>query len=289
MCIIVAKKKGLELPTKEILKNCFNYNSDGAGIMFNDGKQVFIEKGFMDFNSFYSRLEALDKEFNLVNSDLALHFRISTSGNVDQGNCHPYPISTETSQLRNLSLVTDIGMAHNGVIRKHIPETRSILNDTQTFIKNFVYNMYSSNKEFLTVDANIKALEEEAGSKLCFITKDNMYIIGKFIEETNGILYSNDTYLSYDYGWGYEDYSVDFDYFDMFDIEGEPLDVKDFTFILSKLEFVKEDTVKCFDGTVYYNENDLVVDKYGNLFELDYNKLSFNFLGELDFLEEIYI
>ena len=289
MCIIVAKKKGIELPTKEILKNCFNYNSDGAGIMFNDGKQVFIEKGFMDFNSFYSRLEALDKEFNLVNSDLALHFRISTSGNVDQGNCHPYPISTETSQLRNLSLVTDIGMAHNGVIRKHIPETRSILNDTQTFIKNFVYNMYSSNKEFLTVGANIKALEEEAGSKLCFITKDNMYIIGKFIEETNGILYSNDTYLSYDYGWGYEDYSVDFDYFDMFDIEGEPLDVKDFTFILSKLEFVKEDTVKCFDGTVYYNENDLVVDKYGNLFELDYNKLSFNFLGELDFLEEIYI
>ena len=42
-------KKGLELPTKEILRNCFNYNSDGAGIMFNDGKQVFIEKGFMDF------------------------------------------------------------------------------------------------------------------------------------------------------------------------------------------------------------------------------------------------
>ena len=235
MCIIVAKRKGLELPTKEILKNCFDYNRDGAGIMFNDGKQVFIEKGFMDFNSFYSRLMEIDKEVNLVNSDLALHFRISTSGNVDQGNCHPYPISTETSQLRNLSLVTDIGMAHNGVIRKHIPETRSILNDTQTFIKNFVHNMYSSNKEFLTVGANIKALEEEAGSKLCFLDKDNMYIIGKFIEETNGILYSNDTYLSYDYGWGYDDYSVDFEYFDMFDIEGEPLDVKDFTFILSKL------------------------------------------------------
>ena len=289
MCIIVAKKKGLELPTKEILKNCFNYNSDGAGIMFNDGKQVFIEKGFMDFNSFYSRLEALDKEFNLVNSDLALHFRISTSGNVDQGNCHPYPISTETSQLRNLSLVTDIGMAHNGVIRKHIPEANSVLNDTQTFIKNFVYGMYKTNNQFLALESNIKALGDEAGSKLCFIDKDNMYIIGKFIEETNGILYSNDTYLSYDYGWGYEDYSVDFDYFDMFDIEGEPLDVKDFTFILSKLEFVKEDTVKCFDGTVYYNDNDLVVDKYGNLFELDYNKLSFNFLGELDFLEEIYI
>ena len=289
MCIIVAKRKGIELPSKETLKNCFDYNGDGAGIMFNDGNQVFIEKGFMDFNSFYSRLEALDKEFNLVNSDLALHFRISTSGNVDQGNCHPYPISTETNQLRNLSLVTDIGMAHNGVIRKHIPGANSILNDTQTFIKNFVYNMYSSNNEFLTVGANIKALEEEAGSKLCFLDKDNMYIIGKFIEETNGILYSNDTYLSYDYGWGYGDYLVDFDYFDMFDVEGEPLDVKDFTDILSKLEFVKEDIVKCYDGKEYLNNGDIVVDMYGNLFKIDYYKLSFNFLGELDFLEEIYI
>jgi hypothetical protein len=135
-------------------------------------------------------------------------------------------------------------MAHNGVIRKHIPGANSILNDTQTFIKNFVHNMYSSNNEFLTVGANIKALEEEAGSKLCFLDKDNMYIIGKFIEETNGILYSNDTYLSYDYGWDFGDYSVDFDYFDMFDVEGEPLDVKDFTDILSKLEFVKEDIVR---------------------------------------------
>lgn len=280
MCIIVAKRKGIELPSKETLKNCFDYNGDGAGIMFNDGNQVFIEKGFMDFNSFYSRLEALDKEFNLVNSDLALHFRISTSGNVDQGNCHPYPISTETNQLRNLSLVTDIGMAHNGVIRKHIPGANSILNDTQTFIKNFVHNMYSSNKEFLTVGANIKALEEEAGSKLCFLDKDNMYIIGKFIEETNGILYSNDTYLSYDYGWGYGDYLVDFDYFDMFDVEGEPLDVKDFTDILSKLEFVKEDIVKCYDGKEYLNNGDIVVDMYGNLFKIDYYKLSFNYLGE---------
>jgi hypothetical protein len=85
------------------------------------------------------------------------------------------------------------------------------------------------------------------------------------------------------------DYSVDFDYFHMFDVEGEPLDVKDFTDILSKLEFVREDTVKCYDGKEYLNNGDIVVDMYGNLFKIDYYKLSFNFLGELDFLEEIYI
>ena len=289
MCIIVAKRKGIELPTKEILKNCFNYNSDGAGIMFNDGKQVFIEKGFMDFNSFYSRLEALDKEFNLVNSDLALHFRISTSGNVDQGNCHPYPISTETSQLRNLSLVTDIGMAHNGVIRKHIPETRSILNDTQTFIKNFVYGMYKTNNQFLALESNIKALGDEAGSKLCFIDKDNMYTIGQFIEEKDGVLYSNSSYESYSnyFTWDYDVQSGDFD---VFDIEGTSLSLEDFYKALDKFEYVYDDTISCNNGHVYFNDTDLVIDKdYNCLFEIDYKNLAFNYLGDVDYPDNYYI
>ena len=45
MCIIVAKKRGLQLPGKETLRNCFNYNSDGAGLMYNYGGEVHIEKG----------------------------------------------------------------------------------------------------------------------------------------------------------------------------------------------------------------------------------------------------
>ena len=66
MCIIVSKKKGINLPGKEILKNCFDYNSDGSGLMFNDGTNVYIEKGFMTFNDFYNRLMELDKEYNLI-------------------------------------------------------------------------------------------------------------------------------------------------------------------------------------------------------------------------------
>ena len=287
MCIIVSKKKGVELPTKEILRNCFNYNSDGAGIMFNDGKQVFIEKGFMDFNSFYSRLMEIDKEVNLVNSDLALHFRISTNGNIDQGNCHPYPISNQTDQLRTLSITTDIGMVHNGIIKKHIPEAKSILNDTQTFIKNFVYGMYKANNNFLALETNIKALGDEAGSKLCFIDKDNMYTIGAFIEEADGVLYSNTSYQVYDYlyDWDYNEYSIDFDYFDIFDVEGVPLTLEDFTLVLDKLDFVKDDTVSCTDGYVYINNNDLVVDKNNNLFSIDYNNLAYEYLGEVDYLK----
>ena len=181
MCIIVAKKRGLQLPGKETLRNCFNYNSDGAGLMYNYGGEVYIEKGFMDFNSFYNRLIELDERLDLTYSDLALHFRISTSGLVDKGNCHPYPISTETDQLRNLKLTTDIGMVHNGIIQKHIPEPKSVLNDTQTFIKNFVHGMYQANNQFLALESNLKALGEEAGSKLCFIDKDGMYVNLRFL------------------------------------------------------------------------------------------------------------
>ena len=54
-------------------------------------------------------------------------------------------------------------------------------------------------------------------------------------------------------------------------------------------EFVKEDIVKCYDGKEYLNNGDIVVDMYGNLFKIDYYKLSFNYLGEIAFVEEFYM
>lgn len=32
MCIIVAKKKGIDMPDNKTLERCFEHNSDGAGI-----------------------------------------------------------------------------------------------------------------------------------------------------------------------------------------------------------------------------------------------------------------
>ena len=119
MCIIVSKKQGIELPGKEILLNCFNYNSDGAGFMYNYKGSVYIEKGFMNFDSFYNRLIEIDKYINLKYSDVAIHFRISTSGNVDSGNTHPYQITNIDNDLRLLNVTTDIGMVHNGIIKEN--------------------------------------------------------------------------------------------------------------------------------------------------------------------------
>ena len=108
MCIIVSKERGIEMPSKEILKNCFNYNSDGAGLMYVTNGKVNIVKGFMTFNSFYSYIEKLEKAYDMKEKAIVMHFRISTQGNVDEGNCHPYPITRDEKKLRTTNIRTTI-------------------------------------------------------------------------------------------------------------------------------------------------------------------------------------
>ena len=54
MCIIAIKKLGVEMPSEAIIKNMFQRNPDGAGIMWldKDINQVRIEKGIMDIKTF---------------------------------------------------------------------------------------------------------------------------------------------------------------------------------------------------------------------------------------------
>ena len=63
--------------------------------------KVNIVKGFMTFDSFYEYLMKLDKLYDLKQKALVMHFRISTQGNVDAGNCHPFPITSSKKMLRS--------------------------------------------------------------------------------------------------------------------------------------------------------------------------------------------
>ena len=56
MCIIVIKPQNVAFPSKEILKNCFTQNPDGAGFMYPANHKVMIEKGFNNFDKFYGAL-----------------------------------------------------------------------------------------------------------------------------------------------------------------------------------------------------------------------------------------
>lgn len=301
MCIIVSKEKGVEMPDKATLERCFDYNSDGAGLMYANNGKVNIVKGFMDFKSFYEYLMKLDKIYNLKEKALVMHFRISTGGNVDGGNCHPYPISPRKKDLRSYCIKTDLGMAHNGVISMYTSYSKKEeLNDTQRFIQKAVYPIYKSNKEFYKDYELMSLLEDIAGSKLCFLDKDeNIYYVGKFIED-DGVMYSNNSYMpyrtypisNYSYGYGYDDYD-DLDwYYDpykhektqkttkTFDVDNlkhldseQPLTQQEFDYYLEFLTFLGQGMVvkSKYNELFTVDENDTyALDPYFNLHFVDY-------------------
>lgn len=209
MCIIVAKLRGKDLPNEEILRNCFNNNSDGCGFMYEDKHKVVINKGYMDFKKFYKDLVNTYNTKDLKNKNLVMHFRIGTSGGMNAETTHPFPISKNNKDLQSLKVKTDIGMVHNGVISEYA-YNKSKLSDTQHFIKEFVYPLYELNKHFLDNKLVINMLYKECNSKLIFLdSNDNLYKVGEF-EEKDGVLYSNSSYnartWTYDYNKYWRDY-----------------------------------------------------------------------------------
>ena len=188
MCIIVAKAKGVSMPEREILRTCFISNSDGAGIMWNQDNKAHIRKGFMDWESFNAFLEELSTQINLKNTGVVCHFRIKTHGKTSPQNCHPFPISNRIRDLKKLSLITDIGCAHNGIIP--IKPIYS-LSDTQTYILKRLYNIKKAHPRFLESNRIMSKIEKEIGSKMTFLTSNgSIYTIGDYIEQ-DGVLYSN--------------------------------------------------------------------------------------------------
>ena len=211
MCIIVAKPKGVKMPKNEIFRNCFMNNDDGAGLMYANPKtgMIEIEKGFMTWSSFETRLEELKSKYdNFEDMNFVAHFRIGTQGKNDEHTCHPFPISSKDKLLRKVRLTTDMGFVHNGILsdysnRSYDYKTRTyttkqtLLSDTQLFIKHQLNSYKSLNRNFLKnkqVRDFIARYATENSSKFAFIDKgDNLYLFGIFTED-EGVYYSNSSY-----------------------------------------------------------------------------------------------
>lgn len=194
MCIIVAKYKGYDLPKKSILQNCYESNPDGAGIMYTKNNKVVIDKGYMTFNSLWKRLEKLQAEIDIKNTPIVLHFRIGTSGAFDKSNTHPFELTNQNNKLLKLKNSVNIGIAHNGIITAYEDANDFTLNDTQLFIKKFLYPIYKLDNHFYRSKEIQEIIKNVTSSKFAFLTSQNeLILIGDFIKE-NGIYYSNKTY-----------------------------------------------------------------------------------------------
>lgn len=191
MCIIAAKSSGLNLPSYERLSSMWYCNPDGAGLMFKYDNTIYLSKGYMTFEDFYSALMRFDKRYNLKNCDLVLHFRYGTHGGIRPELCHPFRVSKSFKKQRELTYVgKDVCVVHNGV---YPYETEDNVSDTMVYIKEVIYPLYKENKEFYLTDLDVLQ------GKLAFLSKDGISLVGSFIEDIDdGIYYSNNSYTYYD-------------------------------------------------------------------------------------------
>lgn len=183
MCIAILKTPNGEI-TKEQLEQCFASNPDMAGLAFvnhaGDGKPFLdIWKGYKDFKSFYEDYESLVKDHK---GNILIHFRIATSGGVNEYNCHPFRVKD------------DLVMIHNGILNCVTVPKNSKENDTQIFIDEYLKGLPTKiygNKYFK------KILGDQIGhNKLVFLDiNDNYYIINESLGHwSNGCWFSNYSY-----------------------------------------------------------------------------------------------
>lgn len=223
MCIVVYKPNGKNFPKKEVLEKCFQNNDDGAGFMYAKDGKVYIQKGYMKFETFY---KALKKSIvnNKGGKDIpyVLHFRISTQAGVRPDCTHPYPLSNQMNDLRKLKVQTDIGIAHNGIISLtsyYSKEKKLTYNDTMAFITEYL-SLIIKDCNYYKDKSNIELIEKLSESKLAILGADgHCELIGKNWIENKGCFFSNDTFeeqfipyhYMYDFGdcYYYESYYND--------------------------------------------------------------------------------
>lgn len=196
MCIIAIKTKGIELPSEDTLEHMWFRNPDGAGLMYNRNGKVYIEKGFMHYDSFLNRLKTLDQKYNLKESSVILHFRITTHGGTKPENTHPFPVTDSIGMLKKLMCKTSLGVAHNGIIDI---KPRKGISDTMEYVASQLGPLYKGAPDFYHNKNLMTMVSNAIDSKMAFMNgKGEIFTIGKFVED-NGMKYSNYSYQPYSF------------------------------------------------------------------------------------------
>ena len=212
MCVIVYKPEGVDLPDEITLRSCFVQNPDGAGYMLPSGDGVLIKKGYMSFSAFYN---AVLDDYN-KDKPLVMHFRIGTQGGNTPQNTHPFPLSDEVDDLRELKILTEVGIAHNGIINLTSNYKMTNTSDTMDFITEYLsliindsdwYKGKYFGKDKLLVERLIGGY-----NKLAIMSKDgHTELIGEF-QKDGECYYSNlhhkNTYAQYKLYDSYDDYDI---------------------------------------------------------------------------------
>jgi predicted glutamine amidotransferase len=194
MCVICVKKENQQLPDERMIRDMWLHNPDGAGFMYPKNGKVVIKKGFMELDSF---LKAVSKIPHVESVPVVMHFRIATSGGINTGMCHPFPLSDNVNKLKKTALKCNVGIVHNGIIDIACTDG---LSDTASFIKNELFDVTNKKANLFKDNAFLQKVEKRIQSKMCVLTGDgDISLIGDF-KEYNGYTLSNTYFVPTLYG-----------------------------------------------------------------------------------------
>lgn len=208
MCIILVKPAGSKLPKQKYLDACFEHNKDGFGLAYVDGEDVVIKKGGM------TKLKAdelIRSCPDLTDKDAILHWRISTGGGINAGNCHPFPLTTDEQEIKTTELRTKLAIAHNGIIthskdKLEFEQDRNVswydwsynathskqhdtISDTQWFILTYLAPLGQA----VLNPAVFKMLDMSNSGKFAILTPAGISMVGRFVK-FKGVYFSNNSY-----------------------------------------------------------------------------------------------
>jgi len=190
MCIIVYKPMGECNPSWKTLKTCFENNPDGCGFMYAENNAVHIHKGFMSWRKFKTAFKPYKNRTDLP---IVMHFRITTNGATSPQNCHPFPLSENVGELKELDFDCNVGIAHNGIISLTSYATK--ISDTMEFIRKYADCIITSPTWYYNANAG-KLLGEIIKSKMLVLSNDGHgEIVGSGWSHEDGVWYSNTTYM----------------------------------------------------------------------------------------------
>ena len=88
MCIICIKKKGVQFPSYDAVKNMCNHNDDGFSLVISNGKgKPTIYKG-LNKNKFLAFYKKVIASYDYKTTSMFIHARIKTHGTQRIENCH---------------------------------------------------------------------------------------------------------------------------------------------------------------------------------------------------------
>ena len=149
MCLIIQGKP--KHFSKEIIKKAFEKNPHGFGLMYlcHETNRV-IHKKF--YTKKINKILKCFKEHSKKADEIALHFRITTNGNTNNKNCHPFQVLNQDNDR------ADCFLMHNSP-RIPSPLLTNDMSDTYYFSKVILRPIVKNNFKLLDNEKFIECLE----------------------------------------------------------------------------------------------------------------------------------